>query len=212
MAADRDRRAVSDILEEVSVQGSADTVTLRELKLLLQDRGFGILILLFSLPLSIPIPVIPGYTTILSLPLLLFSIQMLRGMSTPWLPDFLEQKSFKRSFLALVVEKTSPFLKMMERWTRPRMLFIFTEVGERAMALVCLLCAISIAIPLPLTNFIPAWGISAIALGVLSRDGVLVTIGVLCAFFGLSVTAVVIIAGPKLVMGMFSLVYKFFTG
>ncbi|SBO14067.1 Exopolysaccharide synthesis, ExoD [Anaplasma phagocytophilum] len=206
----KDRRAVSDILEEVSVQGSADTVTLYELKMILRDRGFGVLMLLFSLPLSIPIPAVPGYTTILSLPLLLFSMQMLMGMSIPWLPAFLERKSFKRSFLAAIIEKTSPFLRKTEKWTKPRMLFIFCNVGERTIAMLCLLCAISIAIPLPLTNFIPAGGISAMALGVLNKDGVLVIVGVLLAFLGISVTAVVLIAGPKLVMGMFSFIYKFF--
>lgn len=211
MVADKGRRAVSDILEEVSVQVGADTVTLREIKMILQDRGFGVLMLLFSLPLSIPLPAIPGYTTILSIPLLLFSAQMLIGMSTPWLPQYIEKKAFKRSFLAMVVEKTSPILKRMEKWTKPRVLFIFGDVGEKVIALICLLCAISIAIPLPLTNFIPAGGISAMALGILNRDGVLVMVGVLLAFLGLFVTAAVLIAGPKLVIGMFSFVSKFFT-
>ncbi|KJV64301.1 putative exopolysaccharide synthesis ExoD domain protein [Anaplasma phagocytophilum str. ApWI1] len=48
------------------------------------------------------------------------------------------------------------------------------------------------------------------ALGVLNKDGVLVIVGVLLAFLGISVTSVVLIAGPKLVMGMFSFIYKFF--
>ncbi|MDB1135383.1 exopolysaccharide biosynthesis protein [Candidatus Anaplasma sp. TIGMIC] len=207
---DRDKKAVSDILEEVSVQGGADKVTLFELKMILHDRGFGVLMLLFSLPLSIPLPAVPGYTTILALPLLLFSFQMLLGMSSPWLPAFLERKSFKRSFLAAVIEKTSPILRRMERWTKPRVLFIFSDVGERVIALMCLLCAISIAIPLPLTNFIPAGGISAMALGLLNRDGVLVIVGVLLGVAGLFITSVVLIAGPKLIMGMFSFVSKFF--
>ena len=136
---------------------------------------------------------------------------MLIGMSTPWLPQYIEKKAFKRSFLAMVVEKTSPILKRMEKWTKPRVLFIFGDVGEKVIALICLLCAISIAIPLPLTNFIPAGGISAMALGILNRDGVLVMVGVLLAFLGLFVTAAVLIAGPKLVIGMFSFVSKFFT-
>ncbi len=57
MTARRGGKAVSDLLEEVSVQGAADDrVTLYELKMTLRDRGFGVLMLLFALPLSIPIP------------------------------------------------------------------------------------------------------------------------------------------------------------
>ncbi|KAF2281818.1 hypothetical protein GH714_042642 [Hevea brasiliensis] len=208
MAARRGGKAVSDLLEEVSVQGDADRVTLYELKMTLRDRGFGVLMLLFALPLSIPIPVPPGYTTVLSIPLLLFSAQMLMGFSTPWLPAFLEKRSFKREFLATVIERTSPILKGMERWSKPRMFVMFNDVGEKAVALICLLCAISIAIPLPLTNFIPAGGVSAMALGMLNRDGVLVILGVLVGFFGLLVTTVVLIAGPKLVIEMFSFLFK----
>ncbi|MEH0831459.1 exopolysaccharide biosynthesis protein [Anaplasma bovis] len=205
------RKAVSDILEEVGGYGEADTVTLFELKTILHDRGFGVFMLLFSLPLAIPLPTIPGYTTILALPLILFSVQMLMGRTTPWLPDFLERKSFKRGFLAMVIEKTSPLLKAMERWTKPRVMFIFCGLGNRIIALICLLCALSIAVPLPLTNFIPAGGISAIALGMLNRDGVLVVLGIVLGLLGLSITTVVLIAGPKLVIEMFSFVSKFFT-
>ena len=39
MVADKGRRAVSDILEEVSVQVGADTVTLREIKMILQTEA-----------------------------------------------------------------------------------------------------------------------------------------------------------------------------
>ncbi|MGN7661395.1 MAG: exopolysaccharide biosynthesis protein [Anaplasma sp.] len=210
MSSHRDKRAVSDILEEVSVQGGGggDRVTLHELKMILRDRGFGVLMLLFALPLSIPVPTVPGYTTILSIPLLLFSAQMLMGLSTPWLPAFLERKSVKREFLAAVVEKASPILKMMERWSRPRILVIFGKAGEKLIAFLCLLCAISISIPIPMTNFIPAGGISAMALGMLTRDGVLVMLGVLVGCFGLFVTAVVLSMGPKLVVEMFSFIFK----
>ncbi len=108
-----DKKLASDILKEVAGTGTADSdkVTLFDIKTALQERGFGILIIIFSLPLSVPIPVPPGYTTILSIPLILFSLQLLLGFHSPWMPRWLERKSFKRSTLALVVKKTLPALK-----------------------------------------------------------------------------------------------------
>ncbi|CEI84707.1 exopolysaccharide biosynthesis protein [Ehrlichia minasensis] len=202
-------KAVSDLLEEVTNNTDVDRITLFELKSALHARGFGILMLLFSLPLSIPLPVPPGYTTIFSIPLLMFAFQMLLGFQVPWMPRWLEKKSFKRTTLALIIEKTAPILKKAEKLTKPRLLFIFNSVGEKVIAFISLLCAVSIAIPLPLTNFIPAGGVSIMSLGLLNKDGMMVILGVLVSLFGIVVTTMVIILGPKLVVSMFSFLSKF---
>ena len=204
------RKAASDILKEVERYGERDTVTLFELKTVLHDRGFGVFMLLLALPLAVPLPTIPVHTPIFALPLTLFSIQLVMGHSTPWLPYFLDKKSFKREFLTSVVKKTSPLLKVMERWTKPRAMFIFSRMGRMVVGLTCLLCALSIAIPLPFTNAIPAIGICAIALGMLNRDGVLVVIGIVIGLLGLLTTTMILVIGPKLIMETLSLVSKLF--
>ncbi len=112
------KKPASDILKEIA-DTSNDKVTLFDIKTALHERGFSILIIIFSLPLSIPIPVPPGYTTILSIPLILFSLQLLFGFDSPWMPNWLERKSFQRSTLALVVEKTYPVLKKIEKLMKP---------------------------------------------------------------------------------------------
>ncbi|GAT75173.1 exopolysaccharide synthesis protein [Ehrlichia ruminantium] len=207
----KDNKAVSDLLEEVTSNVEADRITIFELKSVLHSRGFGVLMLLFSLPLAIPIPVPPGYTTIFSIPLVLFAVQILFGFQTPWIPKWLGNKSFKRTTLAFIIEKTAPILRKAEKLTKPRFLFLFNSFGEKLIAFISLICAISIAIPLPLTNFIPAGGVSVMSLGLLSKDGLMVMIGMIIAFFGITVTFMVMILGPKLVIGMFSFLSKFTT-
>ncbi|MDN5247937.1 MAG: exopolysaccharide biosynthesis protein [Wolbachia endosymbiont of Tyrophagus putrescentiae] len=202
-------KLASEILKEVASADNVDKVTLFEIKSALHERGFGILMIIFSLPLSVPIPVPPGYTTILSIPLILFSLQLLFGFSSPWMPRWLENKSFQRSTLALVVEKTSPALKKIEKLMRSRMHFIFYGPGEKILAFIMLLCAISIAIPLPLTNFIPAIGTTLISLGIMSKDGLLSLLGVLVSLCGLLLTCIIIIVGPKLIIDAFSFLKSF---
>lgn len=210
----KDKKLASDILKEVADTNNNDNdkVTLFDIKTALHERGFGILIIIFSLPLSVPIPVPPGYTTILSIPLILFSLQLLFGFDSPWMPNWLERKSFQRSTLALVVEKTSPILKKIEKFMKPRMSFIFLGPGEKILAFMMLLCALSIAIPLPLTNFIPAIGTTLISLGIMSKDGFLSIIGVLVSLCGLLLTLVVIVKGPQLIFGAFSFLKSFVYG
>ncbi|WP_237398558.1 exopolysaccharide biosynthesis protein [Wolbachia endosymbiont of Diaphorina citri] len=190
---------------------STDKVTLFDIKTALHERGFGILIIIFSLPLSVPILVPPGYTTILSIPLILFSLQLLFGFDSPWMPNWLERKSFQRSTLALVVEKTSPILKKIEKFMKPRMSFIFLGPGEKILAFMMLLCAIIIALPLPFTHFLPAIGITLISLGIMGKDGFLSTLGVLVSFCALLVTLIVIVKGPKLIAGILSLLKSLIT-
>ncbi len=208
------RKLASDILKEVADTNNAnsDKVTLFDIKTALHERGFGILMIIFSLPLSVPIPVPPGYTTILSIPLILFSLQLLLGFDSSWMPHWLERKSFQRSTLALVVEKTSPALRKIEKFMKPRMSFIFCGPGEKILAFIMLLCALSIAIPLPLTNFIPAIGTTLISLGIMSKDGLLSILGVLVSLCGLLLTLVVVVKGPQLILGAFSLLKSFVYG
>ncbi len=124
---EKDKKLASDILKEVADTNNndSDKVTLFDIKTALHERGFGILIIIFSLPLSVPIPVPPGYTTILSIPLILFSLQLLFGFDSPWMPHWLERKSFQRSTLALVVEKTSPALKKNRKVHETKNVFYF---------------------------------------------------------------------------------------
>ncbi|WP_353279838.1 exopolysaccharide biosynthesis protein [Wolbachia endosymbiont (group B) of Xanthorhoe designata] len=208
-----DKKLASDILKEVADTNNNDNdkVTLFDIKTALHERGFGILMIIFSLPLSVPIPVPPGYTTILSIPLILFSLQLLFGFDSPWMPNWLERKSFQRSTLALVVEKTSPILKKIEKFMKPRMSFIFRGPGEKILAFMMLLCAIIIALPLPFTHFLPAIGITLISLGIMGKDGFLSTLGVLFSFCALLVTLIVIVKGPKLIAGTLSLLKSLIT-
>jgi hypothetical protein len=205
------KKSASDILQEIA-DTESDKVTLFDIKTALHERGFGILMIIFALPLSVPIPVPPGYTTILSIPLILFSLQLLFGFDSPWMPKWLERKSFKRSTLALVVRKTSPTLKKVERLMKPRMSFIFYGPGEKILAFIMFICAISIALPLPFTNCIPAIGTTLISLGVMNKDGLLSILGVLISLCGLLLTLVIIVKGPQLIIGAFSFLKSFVYG
>ncbi|MDG7056360.1 MAG: exopolysaccharide biosynthesis protein [Wolbachia endosymbiont of Meromenopon meropis] len=208
------KKLASELLKEIAYTNNIndDRVTLFDIKSAFRERGFGILIVVFSLPLSVPIPVPPGYTTIFSIPLILFSMQLLLGFESPWMPSWLEKRSFRRSTLAIVIEKTSSSLRRIEKFMKPRMFLIFYGPGEKILAFIMLLCALSIAIPLPLTNFIPAIGTTLISLGIMNKDGLLSILGVLLSLCGLLLTLIVIIKGPQLILGVFSFLKSFVYG
>ncbi|MCO6434081.1 exopolysaccharide biosynthesis protein, partial [Nitrosomonas nitrosa] len=79
-------RNTSELLLQVVVQSTNDKMSVTEIKNSLHERGFGILLAIAALPICLPIPVPPGYTTFFSIPLFIFSVQMIWGMKSPWLP------------------------------------------------------------------------------------------------------------------------------
>lgn len=194
----------SDVLEGVVSNGNGDLISFQEIKLALHERGFGILLIMFALPLSIPLPVPPGLTAIPGIPLLFFSVQLLFGRDVPWLPKWIEKKTIKRSTLAFMIEKASPYLRKVERLLRPRIFFAGSTTGEKIVGFFCFMFSISILIPLPLTNFIPAIGIVLMALGLMSCDGVPIILGMIIGSIGITITTLVIFFGKKAVMELMS--------
>lgn len=200
---EENNQAASELLSGVVRKNRADYISFSEIKLALHERGFGLLMLVFALPTSIPLPVPPGFTLLPAIPLLFFSVQMIMGMDSPWLPQWVGRKKIKRTTLALMIEKAAPYLHKVERLLRPRFSFATSPLGEKIVGIFCLICSLSIAIPVPLTNFIPAAGISLMSLGLLSKDGILTIFGMAVGTFGVCVALSVIFIGPKIVMGWF---------
>ncbi len=193
----KEERLASDVLEGVVKNNNADYLSLLEIKMALHERGFGILMLFFALPVAIPIPVISGLT---SIPMIMFSIQMMRGMDSPWLPKWIGAKTIRRSTIAMMVEKAAPYLKKMEKLMRPRFSFVSSRGGEKLIGLFSFVFALSILLPFPLTNLIPAVGVALMALGMLSRDGVPIILGMIVGSVGIVISFMAILIGQKAVM------------
>lgn len=192
----------SQVLQGVVDGHQADTISFGDLMVALHERGFGLLMMVFVLPNCVPVPIPPPLPTVFSIPLLFLSIQMLIGRETPWLPKWLENKRIKRVTLAKMVELIAPKLRKVERILRPRFSFASSRKGERAIAAFWVLFSLSIAVPLPMTNFVPGVGILVMSLGLLSRDGLVIGAGICVGLGGVAITTGVILLGHKAVMAI----------
>jgi len=189
----------SDFLAVVVVENKNEAMTVGEIKNALHERGFGILMAIAAFPICIPLPVPPGYTTIFSIPLFIFSVQMVLGMQAPWLPAWIEKKHIKRSVLAKIITKANPWLKKIENRMQPRMTYISVHTWERIIGIFSFVFALAVALPIPLVNFPPGLGILVMSLGLLSRDGVTILIGMIIGTIGIGITMIILV---MLWMGM----------
>lgn len=151
------------------------TVTVGEIVHRFGRRAFGALLFFFSAPNWLPLP--PGSSTFLALPLVLLTPQVAYGVQGPWLPRFIDDREMKRVTLARSIRKIVPMLQRVEKVSRPRLLWMFGPIGDRAIGLTCFLLSLVLLLPIPLGNMAPGGAIAAFGLAMVQRDGVLALVG-----------------------------------
>lgn len=190
-------KKTSDVLREIVAKHPSGMIQVNRITQTLHEKGFGLLLFTFAFPLIFPL--IPGMSSILSLPLLFFSLQMAAGKHDVLLPRKLAVKSISASSFESTIKKILPWLEKIERYVKPRGEGLFTPLMERFIGLYAFALAGCIALPLSfVTNIIPAAGISVMALALMQRDQKVFWIGALIGLVGLVIS---IIAVYAIVMG-----------
>ena len=185
---------LKNIIAECNTPG---TISVGEFLTMLGDRAFYLAILIFSLPNSLPIPGIPGVSTVTGLPITFIAFQLMLGRDVIWLPVKIAEKSFNKETLAKLLSKTLPGVIWLEKFLRPRWPAMTGVRAERTIGAVFVVLSLIIALPIPGGNFLPGVAMSLIALAMLEKDGamlsgalifaagsVFVMIGVIKMFFG----------------------------
>lgn len=144
----------------------------------LGDRAFALALLVFSIPCVIA-GVIPGFSTLTGIPIMLIAAQMLLARDVIWLPAATRSKEIPRDTLTSVLLKSIPTVVWLEKFLRPRWQWVGTHLGERFIGLMIVGLAIILSMPIPGGNFLPSISISILALAVLERDGLLGALGVI---------------------------------
>lgn len=188
------REKLSAILHRLAEDTSRERISCADLVHAVEDRAFGALLLIFSLPNIIPMP--PGASGLLGLPLAFLSGQMMLG-GKPWLPAFISSRSVERGAFSKVMQRVTPWLAKAEKLLRPRLLFLTYPAAETVLGVFCFVLSLSIILPIPLGNMLPAVAISLIALGILERDGIWIIAGALAGALALFVVSGIILALAK---------------
>ena len=180
-------RRTSDILKKVIADESQEVLTVEQLVKALGPTSFGTSLMVFSIPEVLPIP-LPGMTMAMVIPTGIISSQLIRGKREIRLPNALLKRSIPRKAFAAAVRAILPFLERAERGTRARWRWASNPVAKRFLGLFILVMAAVIALPIPFTNMPAAISIFIIALGMVERDGVLISLGIL---LGLATVAMI---------------------
>ena len=154
----------------------------------LEGKGYPALLILFSLPCSLPVQ-IPGFSTPfgLFLAFLGFRLAFLKHI---WWPKWVKEKKFSSAHTRTVAQKTKKVVIALQKVIKPRFRVLATNsILRRVNGLIVLFLGLLLALPLPipLSNMLTAIPILVIALGLLEEDGIIVLIGYVLSFVGFNV-------------------------
>lgn len=167
-----DARPFSQVLEDIGAKADPK-LYLGELVNAFGERGFGALMLFLGL-VSAVIGAIPGSTTVLGLPILIIAFQLVIRRDQLWLPKWALTSSIDRGGYRDAIAGVLPRLRRVERWSRPRLSVMTSEISEVLIGLACMILCSILVLPIPGGNLIPSLIIVAFGFGLVQRDGLAV--------------------------------------
>jgi hypothetical protein len=197
--------ALSELLQSLC-DGPDGPVRVRDMVDHFGHRAFGAVLFIFAVPNMLPLP--PGSSGVLGLPLVIIAPQLAVGARRPWLPKAVGDRTIERRTLTAAFSKVIPWLKRAEKLLAPRLSFMFGPIGDRLIGLCCFILSIVLILPIPLGNMLPAFAISVFALALTQRDGIFALFGY---FLSLASAALLILSAGAVVRAVEGVI-RLFTG
>lgn len=178
---------LSDIIRSID---SREDMTIGQLADSLGERAFGALMFIFAVPNALPMP--PGTSAILGLPLVILTWQVMVGRQSLWLPKLVRERRISKEMLERFVTKVTPIMARLERVLKPRLgVLVTSNMAERLIGLVAFPLALILFLPIPFGNIPPAIAIACLALGLAERDGLAVAAGYAFSLISVGILAAV---------------------
>jgi len=170
----------SQVLDRMETAGTAETVSLGELLGSFGRRAFGPFLLVPALVAILPVVgALPGVSLLTAIIELGVSVQLALGQRGLHLPERIRRVAVPRKALMLSVRLMRPVAHAAGHAVRPRLQMLTTDGGARMAAGVLALTLAALMLIgalIPGGIVLPAIGMIVLALGLTSRDGLLLVI------------------------------------
>lgn len=185
--------SLSSIMDQLIVfMENKQKVPLNDCIELFGTRGIVIVLLFFALLNSIPLPSIPGFSTVTGIPIILLGLQLAFAAKTLWLPKRVREYQIDCTVFRPRLQKLEAKLKKWEHVLKPRWLILSEPPIRNVLGILVVCAAIILALPIPFFNFPAGLAISILAVGLIEEDGFVITLGIalvvsfMCAAVGLT--------------------------
>lgn len=189
-----------EALEKLAEDAPEEGITLKELTEALGDQAFGAALFILALPCCIPF--LYGVPQVVSLPMAAIAAQMVMGRKQPWIPSKFANRMIKKEGLEQTAKGGRKYFGWVEKLSRPRLTFLTSSKLERLMGLILVFFCLSILTPLPGTNTVPGFAVAMVSFGMMERDGLLTTGGLILGTAWIGVLLTIGTASLKLLLGL----------
>lgn len=174
------QKRTSEILTEIVEKYKNKKMSIQEFAETLMDRSFSITILILAIPNSIPLG-IPGISTITGFIIMILGFEMAIGLRCVYLPSWISKKQRSTKTLLKLVSLSIGTIKKIEFLIKPR-LHNYIPIIERLAGITIIVMGFILFLPIPFVNFIAGICIVIMALGIMERDGLVITLGIIVSY------------------------------
>jgi len=160
----------------------------------LEAEGLGLTLLLLTLPALIPLP--GPFGMVFGTLVALVALQILFGAERLWLPESLRRRPVPQRLLRNVIRAGLDWAGFADPdFPWDRLVWLTGRRARMLLALPLLLMAVTIILPIPMGNVMPALALIAAAIGFMACDGLAVLVSILIAMAAVVWTAVLLYTG-----------------
>lgn len=176
----------SDLLNVTLTTLANGSISFGDLIARLDRRSFSSVFLLLAM-----LCLLPGVSIVAGVVMIFPAVQMALGFRAPRFPRLIQEYQISVAPLQKWGLRTVPFIRALEQFIKPRVSVLSHSLTQRLLGAFILLLALVVAIPFPLSNYLPAIAVMCLSLGLLERDGLMILIGLMVGVaaiaFGVSV-------------------------
>ncbi|MBN9669408.1 exopolysaccharide biosynthesis protein [Roseibium aggregatum] len=134
-----------------------------------------------------PVGAIPGAPIVLTSLIALVAGQIVMGSKSIWLPDTLKKREIPQDKVTTIIDRLEPWAEWIDGFLGQRLTALVGEPMSRVVAALCILLAVTVypATLIPFAVALPGGAIMLLALGLLTRDGVVMLLGLMVTGGGL---------------------------
>jgi hypothetical protein len=172
---------LSQTLSQLLVEYADRPLPLHALLKQAGNNGFGTIAGMLTIPMLIPSPIpLPGFSALFGSGIIFVGCQLALGYDRPFLPQKIDRLELSPDVSQKLLKNIDRLLQPIERIARHRLSrFSGSWWGYRIIG-VCLAwnaLLMSLPLPIPFTNLLPAYTILFLAIGLLESDGLFILIG-----------------------------------
>jgi hypothetical protein len=172
---------LSQLLTQLLVEYTDEPLPLSVVLEKVGNSGFGTIAGILIIPMLIPLPIpLAGFSTLVGSGIILVGCQLALGYDKPYLPQRIARIELSPAASQKILKQIDRLLRPLEKMSRNRLSKFSNNCWGCRISGACLAwdaLLLSLPLPIPLTNLVPAYTILFLAIGLLEFDGLFILIG-----------------------------------